>query len=343
MCLNFSVWVTTACNLRCTYCYEGKEKKVQNLSAEQASAIVEYIKKKAKKLEREKRDRINIINIELHGGEPLVNFQGIKDFVNIAKRDLGEYKISYQMTINGTILSDEILLFLKENISHLTISFDGDEFTQNLCRIDAEGKGTYDIVKENSIRLLEIFGDKLRVRMTFNSKTVTKLSNNIIHIANLGFKIIIALPDIFDKEWNDEKVEAFNLEIGRIKQSAIDKKTYINLKQPVVLQKKGMCSGGCDGENILPNGDIYCCTMATGIQEFYIGNISTGIEKQIVDEILRHSSEKMDICSECSYCIFCDCVRCRIINKLVNNSYSEPIGIQCAFNNLLIKNNGFER
>ena len=36
MCLNFSVWITTACNLRCTYCYEGEEKKKKNLPKEQA-------------------------------------------------------------------------------------------------------------------------------------------------------------------------------------------------------------------------------------------------------------------------------------------------------------------
>lgn len=279
----------------------------------------------------------------MHGGEPLVNFQGIKDFVNIAKTVLKEYEISYQMTTNGTMLNDEILLFLKEYISSLTISLDGDEITQNLCRRDAEGRGTYDVVKENSIKLLQIFGDSLRIRMTFNSNTVTRLSHNILHIASLGFKIIIALPDIFDEEWNDENVKVLDLEVGKIKHTSTDEKVYINLKQPVVLQKKGICSGGCDGENIFPNGDIYCCTMAAGIEEFHIGNVRTGIEKKNIDDILCHSSEKIDVCSECTYCAYCDCVRCRIVNKLVNDNYCEPVGIQCALNNILIRNNGFEK
>ena len=266
MCLNFSVWVTTACNLRCTYCYEGEEKKKENLSKEQAFKIVEYIKKKAKNIEKTRREKIKKISIELHGGEPLVNFQGIKDFVNIAKTVLEEYEISYQMTTNGTILNDEILFFLKENISHLTISIDGDETTQNLCRKDATGRGTYDVVKENSIKLLQIFGDSLRIRMTFTSKTVADLSHNIFHIADLGFKIIIALPDIFDEGWNDEKVNVLDLEIKKIKQRELNNNIYINLERPLVLQKKGACSGGCDGENILPNGDIYCCTSLPGYE-----------------------------------------------------------------------------
>lgn len=343
MCLNFVIWVTTGCNLRCRYCYEGDEKKREDLSAPQARRIVEYIKNKAEDTERDKGIKPDSISIEIHGGEPLVNFSGVKALVDAVKAELSEYDVSYQLTTNATILNDEILAFLKENIAHLTVSIDGDEITQDAYRRDASGRGTYETVKRNSLKLLKTYGPALRARMTFTSQTAERLSHNIKHIASLGYKIIVAQPDIFDKNWNEEKVAVIDREVKKLKQYETEEDVYINLGQPKVIRKKGICSAGLDGENIMPNGDIYCCTMAVGNKDYRIGSIDKGIDAGCVDRILGHSAKDMESCSGCAFSQYCECVRCRIINKLVNNDYCAPIGIQCALNNIIIRNNGYRR
>jgi Arylsulfatase regulator (Fe-S oxidoreductase) len=343
MCLNFSIWVTTGCNLRCVYCYEGEEKKREDLSASQAQKIVDYIKKKAEFTEKTKGTKLERISIELHGGEPLVNFRGVKAFVDTVNDTLAEYNVSYQMTTNATILNDEILTFLKKNIEHLTISIDGDEITQDTCRRDAAGRGTYETVRQNSLKLLEVYGPSLRARMTFTSRTVERLSHNIMHIAAMGFKIIIAQPDLFDKKWDNDRVAILEREVKKLKQHKIADDVYINLEQPMVIQKKGICSAGRDGENIMPNGDIYCCTMAVGNKDYCIGSIDKGIDEGSVDRILSYSAKDIESCSGCAFSAYCDCIRCRIINKLVNDDYCAPIGIQCALNNIIIKSNGYRR
>lgn len=341
--LSFSVWVTTACNLKCRYCYEGVDKSKLYLNSDKAAEVVDYIKAKANHTERTQNAVIEKINIGLHGGEPLLNFRIIKEFVNIAADVLKEYELSYQLTTNGTILDDEILSFLKDNIGHLTVSFDGDKATHDLNRLDCSGKGTYDIVRSNSLKLLKEFGNSLRIRMTFNSETVEKLYDNISHMVDSGFKIIIAQPDIFDKKWNNESVKALESEILKLKELKAPEDTYINLKEPVVMIKKGICSIESDGENIYPDGTIYGCTMATGNPDFRIGNIENGIDNSIIQSIMIHSESKMEKCSGCSFSSYCDCVRCRIINKIVNDDYCDPIGIQCALNNILIRCNGFKK
>lgn len=341
--LSFSVWVTTACNLKCTYCYEGDDKPCMYLEKQQAERVVNYILKKIKKIELERKKKIEVVNIELHGGEPLINFQGLSHFVNTANIILKDYYISYQMTTNGTILNEEILSFLKQNIQNLTISMDGDKYTHDNYRKYVTGQGTYDRVKENSLKLLQVYGDDLRIRMTFNSDMVDRLSENVIHLLSLGFKLIIALPDVFDKKWNDENSSIIDREIKKIKSYDVDESVFINLTQPLLLQEKGICLGGYDGENIFPNGDIYPCTMAAGNREFYIGNIKDGIDPLLVESILKYSSQKIISCSECNYYKYCECVRCRIINKIANEDYYEPIGIQCYFNNVLLSNNGIRK
>lgn len=341
--LSFSIWITTACNLRCTYCYEGIEKAAMFLTKLQAEKVVDYIQKKIIQRELEKESKVIKLYIELHGGEPLLNFQGLKEFVEIADKVLGEYDISYQMTTNGTLLNVDILTFLKNHVQSLTVSMDGDKYTHDTYRKDQLGNGTYDIVEQNSRALLKVYPENLRVRLTFNSTTVSKLAANVFHLVNLGFKIIVALPDIFDKNWDESHFRIIDEEIKKINEFDVDNSIFINLKTPLLLQYKGVCTGGCDGENIMPNGDIYPCTMATGIQEFKIGNINEGINAEKIQSIVKYSSKEILECKGCTYYTYCDCVRCKIINKIANGDYLQPIAVQCALNNALVTNNGFHQ
>lgn len=339
--LSFSIWLTTSCNLKCRYCYEGVEKNNLVLKEDYIDNIVNYILSRVESREKAEEKKIEKINIEFHGGEPLLNYKAMKAFVELANDILYEYEIVYQLTTNATILDDEIVGFLKENIKHLTVSFDGNQLSHDLNRIDANGRGTYDLVKLNGLRLLNVYGDTLRIRMTYDTTTVMNLSDNIIHLIEMGFSIIVAQPDIFDRNWSDEKVEILEHEILKLKRARFKKSVYINLLDKVLLKEKGECCIGKDGENIYPDGSIYACTMAAGNNEFKIGNIEDGVDKKKVDFIKEHSLKCMSSCTGCSFARYCDCERCRIVNRIVSGNYYSPVGIQCALNNIMIKCNGY--
>lgn len=339
--LYFTIWVTTACNLRCSYCYEGLKKEPIFLTKMQSERIVLYIKQKIERKESELNCGVSKLFIELHGGEPLVNFQGLKDFIETANKILAKHDISYQVTTNGTLLNDDKLVFLQRNVQSLTLSLDGDRCTNDLYRKDQAGNGTYAIVVKNGLKLLEKFSERLRIRMTFNAKTVECLADNILHLLNLRFKTIVALPDIFDRNWDESSLSVAEQQVERISEFRLDSSVYVNLHDSLILQNKGVCTGGCDGENIFPNGDIYPCTMAAGLSEYLIGNISEGIINQKVETIREYSSRRIDACDGCAYYIYCDSVRCKIINKMANGDYYQPIAVQCAFNRALLKYNGF--
>ena len=149
--MTYTIWVTTNCNLNCKYCYEGSDKPSLNLSEETANEIIKYIVNDFKN----NTDAELIINF--HGGEPFLNFKAIKYIIENLKMIYKNSNISLEFlaTTNMTILNNEILELIKKDIKDITISIDGTKKTQNLMRPFKNGTGSYDIVVENSRKILE--------------------------------------------------------------------------------------------------------------------------------------------------------------------------------------------
>lgn len=99
-----SIWITNKCNMQCDYCYEGK-KGISNLSLQD----FEYIKKFIYKAQEQNKD--GSIYIKFFGGEPLLNFEFLKYFVE----NFNEDNVIYSLTTNGLLLTGERLDFLVEN------------------------------------------------------------------------------------------------------------------------------------------------------------------------------------------------------------------------------------
>lgn len=68
-------WLTTDCNMKCIYCYEGNEKKKMYMNEETIDKAIEFLMTRAKEL-KDKR-----MNIEFHGGEPLLAYKSMESIV----------------------------------------------------------------------------------------------------------------------------------------------------------------------------------------------------------------------------------------------------------------------
>ena len=64
----FNVWVTTACNLKCKYCYEGNHANGIQMSEETAMQVLNYMHRKIEGIS-------GYIVVNYHGGEPLLNYE----------------------------------------------------------------------------------------------------------------------------------------------------------------------------------------------------------------------------------------------------------------------------
>lgn len=331
---NYIVWLTTDCNLRCKYCYEGESKKHISISQETANKVVDFICNTFSKKEDELR-------IDFHGGEPLLNFEILKFFIKTFKMLYPEKKKKYSITTNATLLNEEQIGYLVQNVKNISVSIDGSKEKHDRYRVFPNGKGSYEIAISNSMKLLSKLQEKLRVRMTFGADTVLGIGKDMEQLYAMGFKTVAALPDIFNPNWSKKDFDVLEKEIVYMKQHITDADVYFNLMQPLVVQKKGKCAGGINEIDIYPDGKLYPCTMATGIPEFQIGDVILGISADKRDRILSYSECPIDTCIDCDMYCFCECIRCRIVNKLTMEDYNSPNVVQCLFNNTIMRANGY--
>ena len=93
-------WLTTDCNMKCIYCYEGNEKKKMYMNEETIDKAIEFLMTRAKEL-KDKR-----MNIEFHGGEPLLAYKSMESIVYKlrAKCDMEEIELRFGCTTNATLL-----------------------------------------------------------------------------------------------------------------------------------------------------------------------------------------------------------------------------------------------
>ena len=133
-------WLTTDCNMKCIYCYEGNEKKKMYMNEETIDKAIEFLMTRAKEL-KDKR-----MNIEFHGGEPLLAYKSMESIVYKlrAKCDMEEIELRFGCTTNATLLNENRLAFISKEIDDFTISMDGAKWTQNYSRPLKSGGESFD-------------------------------------------------------------------------------------------------------------------------------------------------------------------------------------------------------
>ena len=138
--------LTQNCNLRCDYCaYSGKYNQRTHNSGRMSLDTV----KKSIDYAIEHSDGVENLNIGFYGGEPLLEFENLKNAVEYVDEKYHGRKVNYSITTNGTIMSDEIVKFLMEHDFSVLISLDGPKELHNKNRVFANGEGSFDKIMQN--------------------------------------------------------------------------------------------------------------------------------------------------------------------------------------------------
>ncbi len=124
--------VSESCNFRCKYCRQKKTSTIENMSIVEIKNAIDIFYKVAKTPK----------SIVFFGGEPLLNFEGIKYAINYVRSF--DDMIPFSMVINGSLCTKEIADFLSANKVDVIVSLDGPDRYHNLARCNANGKGTYE-------------------------------------------------------------------------------------------------------------------------------------------------------------------------------------------------------
>lgn len=328
--MSATFWVTTNCNLNCKYCYEGLNKFNKSMSKDIVDKSIDFLLNKF--------NSDNLI-ISIHGGEPLLEFQTMKYIVDRCKGVFRNKNLSFATTTNGTILSDEILEFIAKEIPNITVSIDGTKQTHDKMRPFKSGVGSHDIVIKNSLLLLKYLSN-VRVRMTFDAECLANLYEDVKYLIDQGFRIIVPALNLYAKNWSDYHVDLLEDQMMKIKEYIkYTNDVAVSILDPNIYYMKGICNGGKTGIHIYPNGKLYPCVLAAGMDEFEVGNIYEGINFEKRDLILSYSTKINTECYGCKLYDYCDGPRCKIVNKIILNDYYLSPPIYCALENIKYKIN----
>jgi len=172
--------VTHQCNLACEYCVYGRhydqtrQRNDMPMSLDTAKhAIARFLSHKPKRAV-----------IGFYGGEPLIEFELMRDIVAFAEELAAQSGVeaAFNITTNGTLLSDEKIHFLVAHKFAVFISLDGNKETHDRYRVfkgtgnSEERKGSYDVVVRNMERFVELYPDYISRGIALTLTATTNLS-----------------------------------------------------------------------------------------------------------------------------------------------------------------------
>ena len=306
---NVVLQVANDCNLHCKYCYgDGGSygRKRELMDFETAQKGIDYLVTH--------RGERKYLRVTFFGGEPLLNFDLIKRVIayccQIEKQE--GIKFSYNMTTNGTIISDEILEYIQKYRFSLLISMDGGKSTQDCYRCYADGKGSFDTILQNLKLFKKAHHGKLSVRATVCKPNMDMVSIRK-ELMNIGFdNVIMSMVDTQNTSFLflGDETEAMKKEYSRLADELIkDAKSGNGINNTMfneILRKLyykilsiKSCNAGSTGFAIGSDGNFYPCHRYMGMEDYVCGSVDQGIDLSKT-AIYKHANIfKKDDCKNC--------------------------------------------
>lgn len=306
------------CNLACKYCFaeEGE------YHGRRALMSFEVGKKALDFLVKNSGNRVNL-EVDFFGGEPLMNWQVVKDLVNYGRslEKQNNKKFRFTLTTNGILLNDEIMEFLNREMSNVVLSIDGRKEINDLMRPYRGGQGSYDTIVPRFKKVAESRNQKnYYVRGTFTRNNLD-FAEDVMHLADLGFQQIsvepvVAMPED-DYALRKEDIPKILKEYDRLAVELLKRRKegrgvnffhfMIDLKGgPCVAKRLSGCGSGTEYLAVTPWGDLYPCHQFVGKEEFLMGNVDEGITRtDIRDEFKTCNVYAKEKCRNCFAKFYC--------------------------------------
>jgi len=284
LCLN----IAHDCNLRCEYCFAAKG------DFGRGRMLMPFeVGKKAIDFLIEKSENRHNLEVDFFGGEPLMNFEVVKQVVEYARSIEKEYNKNFRFTIttNGILLTDDKIDYINREMSNCVLSIDGRKSVNDLLRVRADGTGSYDSIINKFQKLVATRGDKdYYARGTFTKHNLD-FTNDVLHLAEQGFDQISVEPVVSDinLEYSIKEADLPRVfeEYEHLSNVIIDRKKAgkgfnffhfsLDLQQgPCAIKRLRGCSCGNEYVAVTPEGDIFPCHQFVGDDSWKMGNVLDG-------------------------------------------------------------------
>ena len=306
------------CNLACRYCF-AEEGEYHG-----RRALMSYeVGKKALDFLVENSGTRRNLEVDFFGGEPLLNWQVVKDLTAYG-RELEKHhdkKFRFTVTTNGVLLDDEKMAFINKEMSNVVLSLDGRKEVHDHMRPFRNGSGSYDLIVPKFQKLAESRDHKqYYIRGTFTRDNLD-FAEDVKHFADLGFKEMSMEPVVGG---DDEPYAIRKEDIPKIceQYDALARFMIEREKEgrgfnffhfmidltggPCVYKRMSGCGSGTEYLAVTPWGDLYPCHQFVGDEDFIMGNVDEGITRPDIADNFRacnvYTKEKCKNCFAKFYC-----------------------------------------
>ncbi len=310
--------VAHTCNLNCAYCFASQGK----YHGERAVMSFEVGKRALDFLIENSGTRRNL-EVDFFGGEPLMNFEVVKQLVAYARSIEKQHNKNFRFTLttNGLQIDDDVIEFANKECSNVVLSLDGRKEIHDRYRVDYSGRGSWDRIVPKFQKLVNARGGKnYYMRGTFTHLNPDFL-NDIKQMLDLGFTELSMEPVVCapgdPSELTADDLPVVLEQYEKLAQLMIEKKKegkpftfyhyMLDLADgPCIYKRISGCGSGTEYMAVTPWGDLYPCHQFVGDEKFKLGNIWDGVtNKEIQNEFAACNVYAHPECRDCWARLYC--------------------------------------
>ncbi len=310
--------VAHTCNLNCAYCFASQGK----YHGERAVMSFEVGKRALDFLIENSGTRRNL-EVDFFGGEPLMNFEVVKQLVTYARSVEKQHNKNFRFTLttNGLQIDDDVIEFANRECSNVVLSLDGRKEIHDRYRVDYSGRGSWDRIVPKFQKLVEARGGKnYYMRGTFTHLNPDFL-NDIKQMLDLGFSELSMEPVVCapgdPSELTKDDLPIVLKQYEKLAQLMIERKKegkpftfyhyMLDLADgPCIYKRISGCGSGTEYMAVTPWGDLYPCHQFVGDEKFKLGNIWDGVtNKEIQNEFAACNVYAHPECRDCWARLYC--------------------------------------
>ena len=310
--------VAHTCNLNCAYCFASQGK----YQGERALMSLEVGKRALDYLIENSGTRRNL-EVDFFGGEPLMNFDVVKELVAYARvreKEAGK-NFRFTLTTNGVLIDDDVIEFANREMSNVVLSLDGRKEIHDRYRVDYAGNGSWERIVPKFQKLVEARGHKnYYMRGTFTHANPDFLKD-IEKMLELGFTELSMEPVVCAPE----DPSALTAEDLPVVLEQYEKLAELMLKRhregrpftfyhymivlqggPCIYKRVSGCGSGTEYMAVTPWGDLYPCHQFVGEEKFKLGNVWDGVTNtEIQNEFGSCNVYSRPECKDCWAKLYC--------------------------------------
>ena len=310
--------VAHTCNLNCAYCFASQGK----YHGERALMSLDVGKRALDFLIENSGSRRNL-EVDFFGGEPLMNWEVVKELVAYARRREKEAGKNFRFTLttNGMLIDDEVIAFCNKEMSNVVLSLDGRKEINDRTRVDYAGNGSYDRIVPKFQKMVKARGGRdyyMRGTFTHANPDFTK---DVFHMADLGFTELSMEP-VVTAPGDPAALTAEDLEIVKEHYEILAKDMLRRQEEghpitfyhymldltngPCVYKRISGCGSGTEYMAVTPWGDLYPCHQFVGEERYKLGNIWDGVTNTALREEFRScNAYAREDCKDCWAKLYC--------------------------------------